>query len=158
MSNAALNASLNNVFTIRPAMTPERKAVLERVDARLKEIHRDWRWIERELRESAQTINNWRRIRGLPSAKQPDVAKLLGWTVEELLGKEPDSESSWPFRNIPAYRLERLTPGQRLQAEGALLDELERLEGGRPEKYRPAATEPSKQQQSKPARNRKAAP
>lgn len=79
--------------------------------------------------ESPQTLNNWRR-RGIPRAQYYNVAKVLDWTIEELLGDAPPSPRSaeWPFPAIPPARITRLTPGQRMRLQGVLMDELDQLD------------------------------
>jgi len=65
----------------------------------------------------------------MPRAEFYNVAKVLEWTIEELLGDGPPSPPSaeWPFPAIPPARLARLTPGQRMRLQGVLMDELDQL-------------------------------
>ena len=149
----SLNYRLNNVFRLALGMSPERQQVLKRVDARLKSIRKDWKWLQIELNESAQNINNWRHHRGIPPSKHAAVAALLGWTVDELLGKEIDADADWPFANIPVHRLQSLTPGQRLQAEGALMEKLDELEAASRKKNQDTVAAPIRSH-SRPTRNR----
>lgn len=136
-------------------MTPERRQILSRASDRLAAIGRDWDWLTKELNESPQTMNHWRHHRGIPSAKLPAVATLLGWSVEQLLGR--DSASEWPFRTIPPHRLSQLSEGELMQVEGVLLDKLRDLEGSQ-EKQRRAVTERTGHNNAKPGRDRKTAP
>lgn len=130
--------------------------MLERVDARLAALRKDWAWVAERLNESPQTLNNWRHHRGIPSAKQADFAALLDWTVEQLHGKEATPIPGWPFETIPLRRVAELTRGQRLQVEGVLMDKLDEIEGAAAEKQRMAATE--RDAHVRPHRHRKTAP
>jgi hypothetical protein len=138
-------------------MTPERQETVDRVTDRLAEIGRDWNWLMIELNESPQSINNWRRIRGIPSAKLPAIAILLGSTVERLVGATDAAPADWPFTKITPDRLSRLSAGQLMQAEGVLLDKLNELEGGQSKQRRAAAERQQQHQDPRPARNRKTA-
>jgi hypothetical protein len=126
LSNGPLNTSVNAVFTLR-RMRSDKQAIVDRIDQRLVVIGKDWNWIGLKLAESPQNLNNWRYHRGVPAAKHHAVAELLGWTVEQLLDK-PHEGSGWPFDSIPVNRIESLTPGQKMQIEGVLLDKLDELE------------------------------
>lgn len=138
---------------------PERQQVLARVAERLAAIHKNWAWLTTELNESPQNINNWCKHRGIPTAKYAAVAKLLGWSVEQLLGKESKDESGWPFHNIPPHRFFGLSPGRRLEAEGALMEKLDELEGPAKGKKisRPVADRTQPKQAARPGPNRKTA-
>lgn len=75
-----------------------------------------------------QNVNNWRR-RGMPAAQHAKVAKILGWTVEQLLGHPAASNpAEWPFPEIPLARIQKLTQGQKLRVQGVLLDELDTID------------------------------
>jgi hypothetical protein len=157
MSNTPLTVSLNAAFRMAPAMTPERAQIVARVTERLNAIRKDWSWLGRQLGESPQTMNNWRNERGVPAAKYAAVAKVLGWKVERLLGKEAEDPDEWPFPHIPPSRFDRLNDGQLLQLEGVLLEKLDEFDSAS-EKHRHAATQRIQQNHDlRPGRNRKTA-
>lgn len=54
---------------------------------------RSWAWLAVKLKTSDQVVNNWKR-RKVPSNRYPEIAKVLGWTVEELLAGGPDEPKS----------------------------------------------------------------
>lgn len=66
-------------------------AVWHRVDQELvrrRKAHMpigEWADIGRELSLSKQQLHNW-KTRGVPKPLYPDIAALLGWTVDQLLG------------------------------------------------------------------------
>lgn len=74
-------------------------------------------------------VTNWIR-RGLPPSRHEAVAKLLGWTVDELLGHElsktTPATNEWPFSvRYGEYKL--LTVNERLELDDAVTSEFERI-------------------------------
>jgi hypothetical protein len=140
-------------------MRPDKQAIIDRVENQLAAISKDWAWLGVKLGESAQNLNHWRHHRGIPTAKHHDVARLLGWTVEQLLGKDTGGqESAWPFPRIPPHRIDGLTEGQLLQVEGILVDALNELEtASRKKNQQPAPERRTPGSTPRPGRNRKTA-
>lgn len=64
------------------------------------------------------------------------LAKEMGCTIAdfsprlaaELARKESERLAPWPFQSVAPERISSLSPGLRLQVEGALLEELDRIE------------------------------
>jgi hypothetical protein len=58
-----------------------------RIDTELSTRKKNWAWLARELNTSDQTVHNW-SARGVPSRRHADIARILGWSVDQLLGHE----------------------------------------------------------------------
>ncbi|MDO9313371.1 MAG: S24 family peptidase [Burkholderiaceae bacterium] len=71
--------------------------VYERIDAELKRTRGQrggWAWLARQLDlgvRGSQVVQNW-KTRGVPPEHYIGIAEVLGWTVEELVGKAQPRE------------------------------------------------------------------
>jgi hypothetical protein len=52
-----------------------------------------WADLARALETTEQRVNNWKR-RGVPSAQYVEIATILGWSVDRLLGLEEPAEGA----------------------------------------------------------------
>lgn len=59
--------------------------VWHKVDKELERRSKTWAWFARQLGETDQAVNNWKR-RGVPARQHAAVAQALGWSMERLLG------------------------------------------------------------------------
>lgn len=59
--------------------------VWHQVDKELGRRERTWAWLARQLGETDQTVNNWKR-RGVPARQHAAIAQVFGWSVDRLLG------------------------------------------------------------------------
>lgn len=91
-SNIACNTALNRLFSLTAmAGHNEKSRPIDRALARAKERH-GWNQVKfaSELSKYGrvvvpQDITNWKK-RGMPPEHHETVAKMLGWSVDELLG------------------------------------------------------------------------
>lgn len=79
--NRAFIQGENNLCTV----TLMRQRVIDRALARARELGMDQVQFAKAIGESAQTITNWKR-RDMPAHANRKVAKVLGWSVDQLLG------------------------------------------------------------------------
>lgn len=56
-----------------------------RIDDELSARGKNWAWLARQLETSDQTVHNW-STRGVPTRRHADIAQVLGWSVDQLLG------------------------------------------------------------------------
>lgn len=78
---------------------------------------------------SRQTFQNWKRRKYVPSNWHAALAQFLHCSVEEMLGVKPMTEpKDWPFKTLHLSRVQALSPGERLQLEGILLDAIIAIE------------------------------
>jgi hypothetical protein len=87
---------------------------------------REVAWLAQKIKTTVQVVNNW-KIRGIPGARQLEVAKAVGWSAEQLSGGTAPP-AAWPFDMISQGRLAALTERQLGMIERAVLLELERIE------------------------------
>jgi len=129
---------LNIPFRIAARMDNERKAIYERVRARMKELGIGWPGgLAEALDVESQNVHNWGK-RGVPPTMHGKVAAALGWTVNQLLGVDaPADRDGWPFPNIPEHRYRRLEPPQQLVIQAAMLEALLELEAAEASTSRP---------------------
>lgn len=59
--------------------------VWHQVDKELDRREKTWAWLARQLGETDQTVNNWKR-RGVPARQHAAIAHALGWSIDRLLG------------------------------------------------------------------------
>lgn len=125
------HVELNEAFKIGARMDNERRQILDRVRAEAERLRMSWPGgLADELEVKHQTVNHW-RTRGIPPAMYDRVAAVLGWSVDQLLGKAPAAARvGWPFPNIPEHRYRRLKASQQLIVEAAILDALSQIEAG----------------------------
>lgn len=83
-------------------------------------------WLAQKIKTSVQVVNNW-KIRGIPGARQLEVAAAVGWTAEQLAGSAPPPDD-WPFQTVAAARFADLSERQMAMIELVVLRELERIE------------------------------
>lgn len=88
-------------------------------------------WSKKEfaekLGESTQNYNNWRQ-RGIPAEKRLKVARLLGWSIEDMLEGRPPASAKQPDDARLSARqraLVDLFDGLTSQQQGAVIRELE---------------------------------
>ena len=76
-----------------------------------------------------QHITNWKR-RGMPPEYHAKSADALDWSVDELLGRDASKmlDNDWPFPEIDARRISRMTRGEILQLQGVLIDKMAEIE------------------------------
>lgn len=69
---------------------PDLKAAIQRAwaEAKARKWSKTYFAVDVLGLDSMQTLTNWLR-RGLPGAEQQRVADALGWTVDQLVGREP---------------------------------------------------------------------
>lgn len=87
---------VNDSFTLRQQFvfgslhTLWMGAVWERVERELSRRGKNVAWLAGEMGYTLQRVANW-KPRGVPSHAHADIAKALGWTVDQLLGLEESS-------------------------------------------------------------------
>jgi len=60
------------------------------VDKELTARSKTWAWLARQLGETDQAVNNWKR-RGVPARQHYGIAEALNWPLDRLLGRSgPD--------------------------------------------------------------------
>jgi hypothetical protein len=74
--------------------------IWQRVDQELARRNKPWRWLAKQIGETEQTVNNWKR-RGVPYKRHDAIADALGWSVDYLIGR-----IAGPDDAIPALTLE----------------------------------------------------
>ena len=130
MSNVAFTKALNSMFSIRPCMDAQRRGILDRIEREMHRLNMSWGDLGKALNESPQRMNNY-RTRGLTEAMHERVAGVFGWSVDQLLDREPISDGEWPFPDVPAQRFRRLTPGEQLAVQGAMIDKMAEIEAAK---------------------------
>lgn len=59
--------------------------VWHKVDKELTSRSKTWAWLARQLGETDQAVNNWKR-RGVPARQHAAIAMALDWSIDMLLG------------------------------------------------------------------------
>jgi len=78
---------------IKEVKLMQRHDVLDKI---LKEQGRAQAWLAKKLGVSKATVNSWAKGKArCPDKYKPQVAKLLGVSVEELFFKEVKSREKW---------------------------------------------------------------
>lgn len=78
-------------------------------------------WLVEQTGYGLSRINNW-KARGVPIKEHETIAKVLGWDVDAVAGRQPVPRTPWPFTSIPRERFDALTPAQAGAVETALRD------------------------------------
>lgn len=81
--------------SFRPKGTlPSMDVVWHTVDKELTARAKTWAWLARQLGETDQAVNNWKR-RGVPPRQHFGIAEALGWSLDRLLGRVgPDIDAT----------------------------------------------------------------
>jgi len=83
-SNAPFNSELNRLFSLM-AMTGQSIRPIDRALARAKELGMNQVEFAAAMDTLPQHVTNWKR-RGMPPEHHARAAKVLHWTIEQLLG------------------------------------------------------------------------
>lgn len=75
--------------------------VWHQVDKELERRSKTWAWFARQLGETDQVVNNWKR-RGVPARQHAAVAQVLGWPMERLLGLSDSEPAVTAPQNLEA--------------------------------------------------------
>ncbi|KAA0911858.1 helix-turn-helix domain-containing protein [Pusillimonas sp. ANT_WB101] len=74
-----------------------------------------------------QHVTNW-KSRGLPAEQYQPIAEALGRSIDELLGRTPEtktprvkSNADWPLLSIDESKVRALSDFHRVQLEAAIL-------------------------------------
>jgi hypothetical protein len=70
--------------------------VWTRIDGELVRRHKTWAWLGRAIGASDQTMTNWKLRKKVPPGRYVDLARALGWSVEQLVGEDPTGSVNEP--------------------------------------------------------------
>lgn len=88
---------------------------------------RTWAWLAVKLGATDQVVNNWQR-RQVPSSRHSDIARILGWSVEDLLAGGPDSAPS--AEEIDRWRMSLADEPMEVDGLGSLSKMVAKLVSG----------------------------
>lgn len=86
------------------------------IEFHLQSMERDQAWLGRELNVGNNVITNWKSRGGAPAARAPELARILGITVSELLGEQGTEVIE---KRAPPYVASLINSIFDLYAEGA---------------------------------------
>lgn len=70
-------------------------SVWHKIDNELAARRTTWAWMARQLEESPQAVNNWKR-RGVPAKQHARIATVLGWSINQLLDMDEPNDATPP--------------------------------------------------------------
>ncbi len=101
-----------------------------------KQARRAAAWLAAKLGISIQAVTNW-KSRGVPASQHEAIARALEWSIDQLLGLQPERREVWPFETVAHERFARLTEREKGMVEAAMLEVIDRIEfvkGAHPQK------------------------
>jgi hypothetical protein len=93
--------------------------VWSRVEAWLSKHHRSDKWLADQLQVSKAAIGNWKQ-RGVPEGRYPDLARVLGESIDWVAGIAPargtDLAHMSPMAQQLAIQFDKLKPEAQISA------------------------------------------
>lgn len=133
VSNVACNIVLNDLFSIEVMANEDTKAGRRSIDLalkRAKELGWNQTAFATRMGVLAQDVTNW-KARGMPTDKLEEASKVLGRSVDWLLGREAPSKSStrasWPFSDALYLDYDDLEVGQQIEIKEIVEDRIARF-------------------------------
>ena len=102
------------------------------IEARLKELGKDWQWLGLQLEASKTTVSNWKQ-RGISPRHYAGIAKALNRSIEWVASEgernvvQLPQADPWPFKLVDRAKYEALSPEGRGAAQIKMMDEIDRL-------------------------------
>lgn len=87
-------------------------------------------YLAERLGVRVQAVTNW-KTRGIPVKHASDIARLIGWPVDRVLGREAQQLPAWPFRRLSADEWHSLDDFDRALIEDAALRRMRELQAER---------------------------
>lgn len=118
---------LNDLFSIEPVKSKERGRTIDRVIQRMLELGWDQAEFARKMGVSDANVTNW-KARGMPTDHLERASRVLGKSVDWLLGKEDSTRKQifeWPFE-VPFSDFEELEDEQQQFIRGIVEDQVAR--------------------------------
>lgn len=122
MTCSSVNGTLQNAVH-SPFMDSVWTRITRKIGSNPQHTGREVAWLAENLKLSIQTVNNW-KLRGVPTDRFEAIARVLGWTIDEVAGRKMPPRDPWPFERVDQAEWEQLSERQKGVVEQAMLDAL----------------------------------
>lgn len=110
-----------------------RPNLIERITSAIRKKHpdqqgRELTWLAEQLGLTIQTVHSWKGRGKVPAERHAEVARVLGITVDQLIGEGPVPAASWPLPGIPRELIDSLAPNEVGIVEAAIMQGLKQVD------------------------------